>query len=479
MRRERERSEITPEQVARWLPLLAAGVVACFTPASADTFWHLRAGQDIALTGHVSLVDQYSYTAAGSAWPDHEWLWQLATYGAFRLGGMPLVTAFAAALLLGAFALAQDLAAPPWWLRLPLFMAAILLTGQLWAVRPQVFTMLALLGVVWLIAHRRLRYLPPIFLLWANVHGAVLLGLLVLAVAILVAGLRRERAFALRLAAASVACAALTLATPLGFGLLRFIGESMQRSRANGIAEWRTALAVGPKEAGFWLAAGALTLASLRLWRRLPTFADQLIVASALLFVPLGFRAVRNIGPFALLAFPAASRLLAASASPRVAALSAWLRARMEDAPGTSPQELTRRSRRQLAVAAAVGVALVTFGWSRPLGYLNWTPIAPEARAAIRDCSGRVFNEYDEGGYLVWFVPEQPVFIDSRQDPYPVEFLQRARELARDPLERARAFAAYGIRCAALSASSEMAGQLAGVGWRETFRDRRWVVLAE
>src|SRR5262249_34219070 len=105
------------DRVARWSALAALAVVACLMPASADTYWHLRAGQDIARSGEVSLVDRYSYTAAGSPWPDHEWLWQIAGYEAHAVGGMALLTAVAAAFLLAAFWLAQDLAVGPWWTR--------------------------------------------------------------------------------------------------------------------------------------------------------------------------------------------------------------------------------------------------------------------------------------------------------------------------------------------------------------------------
>jgi hypothetical protein len=31
---------------------------------------------------------------------------------------------------------------------------------------------------------------------------------------------------------------------------------------------------------------------------------------------------------------------------------------------------------------------------------------------------GRLFNDWDWGGYLIWHMPEMKVFIDSRGDPY-------------------------------------------------------------
>ena len=75
----------------------AIAVAACLIPARADTYWHLRAGQEIRQTLRVPLDEHYSFTAAGRPWPNHEWLWQALSYGLYRAGGMPLLTAGGAA----------------------------------------------------------------------------------------------------------------------------------------------------------------------------------------------------------------------------------------------------------------------------------------------------------------------------------------------------------------------------------------------
>jgi hypothetical protein len=472
--------ETTSEAVAFWVPLLAAVLIACLMPASPDTYWQLRAGRDIAETGHVSLVDRYSYTAAGSEWPDHEWLWQLASAGAYAAGGMPLLTALAAAFVVAALAVAHRLTVGPWWTRVPLFAATIVLSCPQWSVRPKVFTLLALTAVTGLVGRRRLLVLPAIFLVWANVHGGVVLGFVPLAVGLAVAIWRRERRLVFGLLAAALACGAATLATPLGPRLYSFIGESMRRSHVNGVAEWRAATAaLEPGTVLFFVAAAALVAAAIRLWRRLSTFEDRVIVGTALALVPLSFGAVRNIGSFALLAFPAATRLLAVSTSARVASLSESLRRVLEgEGEGAAGALNARRNRQQIVVCGAVVAGLVAVGWARPLSFSNWQPISEPARAAIASCPGQVYNEYNEGGYLVWFVPEKPVFIDGRQDPYSVSFLALAQRLGDDVGARVATFDRYGIRCAALAPDSHMASSLLQSGWQPRYRDRRWVVLS-
>jgi hypothetical protein len=474
----------TSERTALGAAVLALAMVACLMPAQSDTYWHLRAGQDIARTHAVSLVDRYSVTAAGRFWPDHEWLWQLGSYALFWAGGMPLLTAACAAAVVAAFLIAYALTVGPSWQRLGLFVAAIFLSGPGAGLRPDVITLLALMATLALVARGREWALPPLFLLWANAHGAVVLGGVVLAAGAIAAALSRDGRRLGRLAAAGAASAAATLITPLGPRLYRFIGESMARSRADAITEWRSALEGTPRSLAFWVVAAALVVLAARRWRRLPGFADRLVVLAALLFIPVAGRAVRNISAFALLALPAASRLLAAGAgasAPPAGTLAARVRRFIEGAEPASPEaqrQAAVRNARNLGLMAAAGIAFVAYAWSGPRPDLDWDPVSPSAAAAIRSCPGQVYNQYGEGGYLIWFVPEKPVFLDGRQDPYPLAFLERANQIKSDPAVRAAMFAEHGVRCAALSRRSALVSILRDDGWTQTFADGRWVVLA-
>jgi hypothetical protein len=197
------------------------------------------------------------------------------------------------------------------------------------------------------------------------------------------------------------------------------------------------------------------------------------VVAAALIFIPLGFRAVRNLAAFQLLLAPAISRLLAArdrASGPAVARPAA-------DAPAAA--DTPAANARVVAIVGALAAAGVGAAWALPLSFLNWQPISAGAAAAVRDCPGRLFNQYNAGGPLIWFVPEKPVFVDGRQDPYPPAFLQRARAADTDDRQRRALFAEYDIGCAALRLESPIWTHLAGDGWRERFRDRQWVVLSK
>ena len=96
--------------------------------------------------------------------------------------------------------------------------------------------------------------------------------------------------------------------------------------------------------------------------------------------------------------------------------------------------------------------------------------------AAVRACPGPLYNRYNEGGYLIWFTRETPVFIDSRQDPYPVE-LMREHIRIETTGEYADVFARYSIRCAFLPRDTLLATRLSADGWEPLYQDSFWAVL--
>jgi hypothetical protein len=341
----------------------AIAAAACLMPAQADTYWHLRAGREIWQTLRVPLSEHYSFTAAGRPWPNHEWLWQALSYALHRAGGMPLLTAAGAAIVVGAFAIAYRLSVGATATRFALALLALPLASCVWALRPQIVSLLLLMVLLSLLSRERYRWLPPLFVLWANVHGAVALGGLALVAAAAAALLRArrgdagavavDRRRAVTLAVLVPVCAAATALTPMGVGLWRFIGESMGHSRQNGIDEWQPAYPTAPLEIMFWVVAAAFLVLLWRRGRRLAgaSWADQVIVAVAIAVLPLAFRAVRNVAPFALVALPAAARLLGADFR---------LRARSPAPPGPDHPLLNAAF---LGVFALIGLAGVGTAW--------------------------------------------------------------------------------------------------------------------
>jgi hypothetical protein len=468
---------LTFRQMTVGLLFGAVAVFACLMPAQADTYWHLRAGQEIWRTMHVSLVEHYSYTAAGRYWPDDEWLWQALAYGLYHLGGMRLLVLGGASIIIAACVILYRLCVGPVAARFVLLALSLPLATRAWVLRPQIMSMLALTILLWLLVHERHRWLPLLIFVWANAHGAVAMGIAVFAAVTGVAILRarrgdaRDRRRAWELVLLLPVCVLVTLLTPLGFGLWRYIGTSIALSRENKISEWQPTWPDAPFGIIFW--ALALAFLGLLFWRRhrlrrlsqIP-WGDLVLLTASLVILVLAARAIRNTWVFLLIAVPTASRLLGAD-----------FRFRRRD--GRAEAETPDHPRVNLALLvgiSALEAVGVLFAWRIPYQGLGWQPISAGALAAVRACPEQVFGRYIDGGPLLWFVPEKRVFTDSRQDPYPLEITREASSIEHGgPYQEA--FARYGVRCAILPIKSPATARLTGDGWKMRYSDETWAVL--
>jgi hypothetical protein len=289
---------------------------------------------------------------------------------------------------------------------------------------------------------------------------------MVVAIARARGGDARDRRRAAVLCLLTPLCALATALTPLGFRLWGIIGTSIAMSRQDRILEWQPTLPVGPFEIGFWML--SFSFVGLLIWRRRclrgASWGDTVLLTAALVILPLGFQAFRNTAAFLLVAMPAASRLLG----------PAFRFGRKRAAPETVEHP-------RLNIALLIGISLVEIvavivAWDVPVPSLDWRPLSEGAMAAVRACPAPIYNTYGSGGFLLWFVPQKLVFLDNRQDPYPVSLVQDfiAVESGRSyrPL-----FARYGIRCAFLPAKSTTGERLRGDGWQMQFMDEQWAVL--
>lgn len=168
------------------------GSAAFFRLANYDIWWHLAAGRLIAGGGGIPRSDPFSFTAEGVEWIDHEWLFQLLTYGIHSLGGPLGLVLAKTALILAAAAVVyrfirRETSLPP--AAAALFLLPFFLAGRdRFIVRPELFTLLfsaILLDALFRTRIRRatvgdLWWIPFIFVAWANLHGGMIVGLVLL-----------------------------------------------------------------------------------------------------------------------------------------------------------------------------------------------------------------------------------------------------------------------------------------------------------
>ena len=436
--------------------------LACgLTPMHTDSWWQLRAGRDMWQAHRVLLTDLYSHTAYGAPWLNHEWLAEVAYYAMFRIGGLPLVTLLATSLIVGAWTLSWRLGKGPVGERAIWIGLSVISSSFWWQPRPHAFSLLFIVTTVTLIVKWRVWWLPLVFLAWANCHGGVLLGFVFLG-----AGLGAQTLLApqkLRTSMAIVlACLVATTMTPLGLSFWVEIPKSLARIRLYPFDEWRRPTLTAPTLLPFWLIAAAFCYGLFRQLRRLRRLTpdEATLYACGLAMLPLAISAIRNVGPFLMVAAPAMTTLLP-------------LRSAAARAP---------RHERPLVNAAIVAIAtagvVMTLAWAygNRIAKLRWDPIPEGAITALRQCPDNLYNRYDQGGYLLWFVPERKVYLDGRQDPYPPPLI-----LEQIRLENGggayEVFPRFGIRCAYLPTASPTVAQLEQAGWTVTYRDADWVVF--
>lgn len=438
------------------LVFLALGTVACIVPAQADTFYHLASGRAMWERGALLDREVFSHTSYGFEHPNHWWLAQLLFFAIHRAAGPVGLSVFAGACALVAVIASWRLTIGAAGRRL-LFLLAFLVTTPAWSVRPQVLSMLLFMLVLHLALRGRLLWIPAVMVLWANVHGLVLFGIVVtVAVAVEAFAYSRTR----RWHAVAVVAASLLapVVSPQGLEYWGWMLSTVADARALDIVEFRPAWRAGRDALGL-VALAAVFLAAVA--RAAPSFGsrpaqDRILVITSFVLLLAAAASVRNTAFAALAALPAVARLLPASqpVAGRAAPSAAYVIA---------------------TLAALVAATVVSNRWRDGGAPMGWKPMSADVVAAVRECPGPLYNGFDDGGTLIWFVPEQRVFIDGRTDAYPMDFLRSAvaRERAGDYRSL---FAQYRIRCAVVQRRSPVGRALTAAGVTPRAADARWLV---
>lgn len=430
------------------------------TSIQSDTWWQIRAGQQILQSGQVPTQDSYSWTFPNAYWPNHEWLAEVIFYGSYALGGTPLLLLACAALITLTWVCLFLIGDGQALIRL--IVIAIGISGHIliWSARPHLFSLLFLAVTLLLLNRPRRHWLYPLlFLVWANTHANVAVGGVVLGAACITAVII-ERRINWRWLIVSAASAGATLINPLGFGLWEYVLYAFRDPARGQIlkSEWLPPSLDFPQSYPFFGIA-LLWIAAIWLKRRQPkTHADWTILLVSIIFFILGLQSIRHTALFIVAAIPIM--------------MPHW----PVKQPATPPRVLIGAGSLivLIGVIAWSGIQLITF-WN---DHRNDQAMSPSMIQAVQSCNGNLFNTYEAGGMLIWMLPERKIFIDNRQDPYPIEFLAQVANTQMNGDYRAL-FASYRISCAVMEADLPLFNALQRDGWQELYRDSQWAVLRQ
>jgi hypothetical protein len=396
-----------------------AMLTALRTGLAADGWLALAAGREIAHNG-LPAHDTLTIWTRGRDWIDQQWLSQISLYGLWRLGGLKLALLVHAALavggLAGAAALARRLggsARSATWIALPVLICYYPAAAVL---RPQSLAYPLFVAVFWLLAadarnpSRRVFLTLPLLVVWANLHGSVILGAGLVALAGLVelaTHLARERRPSSRGLALVLLPGPCLLVSPYALQLPDYYDKvTLKGGFSSFVTEWAPTT-LSPVTIPFYLLVlGGMWLMG-RAGHRLRVFEKLALLATAI----LGFQANRNITWFALVALAVLPVLLD---ELRPAAVE------------------PRRLNRLLATAVLVGavVAMAGVAANDNAWFLrDFPPRAAAAVSASAGSSGGVLATSSYADWLLWTRPELAgrVAYDSRFELLTRSELRRAQ----------------------------------------------------
>src|SRR5215213_10036218 len=199
-------------------------------PGAVDLAYHLKVGQLMVAEHAVPRTDVLAWTTAGRPWLDQNWGAQLVLYGIWRLGGFPLVAVVNALLSVAAWGLVAA-ACRRRTANLRVIAGAVFIgcvaSLATFSARPQMFSLLLFSAELYLLEVARTRprvalAIPLLMVLWANLHGAFIVGIGLLAIEVVAAVWRRDRPGTARYLAVTVASVAALLVNPWGVRVLGY-----------------------------------------------------------------------------------------------------------------------------------------------------------------------------------------------------------------------------------------------------------------
>jgi hypothetical protein len=490
------------------VPVLAllwstAGVSWLLTDS--DTGWHIRTGQWILTSGRIPKADIFSFTMSGRPWVAWEWLSDVVMALAHRLGGLAGVV-WLAMLVLGTTSVCiYRLAVEECGHRLislGLTWLAMSASTIHWLARPHLATPL-MAAIFCRILNRverkrdptSLRTLPPLTILWTNLHGGFFVGIALICIYAL--GAAAEEALqgsgrnawlrSRKYVWTALGCALASLLNPYGYRLhlhvARYLGTSFYFARIGEFqsidfhsftaAYFETLLMLAISAVAWHLRSGRLIHALLLLsWSHLALFS------------------ARNIPIFAVIALPAVGL-----------ALREWLEhASLLHALRTNIAELERdlegiaercqkRGRHLAPCCAAIALALLLAhpgdGKAFRAAFDDSRFPVNAARFLSQDphlSSIRLFASWQWGGYLIYKLwPSVKVFDDGRTDFYGPGFIEEGLLAWNANPEWSLILQRYRVNAALLPMDSALASVLREEPekWKPIYQDRISILFAK
>jgi hypothetical protein len=437
-----------------------------------DYWWYLRLGKEIVSSGSIPTVDTYTFTQAGMPVVYHSWLSAVLFWILYETGGLSL-TVLARGLSITVFYLfvwlsCQEVGAGP-ILASFLTLIAALAGSNNWVVRPQVFAYPLFGCALWLLTRRGepkklLWLLIPISLLWVNLHGSFLILFLLVGAAIVGRAGNRKRLLIVFLGMVLA-----TLLNPRGIlewrdAILTILNPSNQRFSM----EW------GPPINQGWQA--ALFFGWILIFPLLAAFShSRLPITHWIWFLGFGWMALSGVRY--VIWFLAVLAVLSAELLAPI--VSKYL----PNQRGSAHTKLNLSFFALMLFLPLLALPGIRHRWwaDSPPVISSTTPVrATQWLSEHPELPGPLWSDFAFASYLIFQLPERPVWIDSRFYPFPPEQWEKYLQVSNAAPPWEAILDEEGIQLLMLDAHSQsnLVGAVdASHAWCEQYRDDMAVIF--
>ena len=365
-------------------------IIQTFKFLDPDFGWHLQAG-NLILNSGISKFDPFSYTMPSFSFVNHEWLYDLIIARIFSISGiwgLSFLFALLGVLIIYLVTRGKSLKI----VDLIITILAVTSLEPMFTVSPRVISWLLFSLILYINLNDDIliRYkwtLPLIILLWTNLHGTFILGLVILGIISFV-----KKEFLVFLTSSVI-----TLVNPYGIKLWWMvwltIADTTQKTR---IAEWQPTpqvLAYVPFLVFFIFTLSLVVL--IKYWHKFK--AEEMILY--ILFLIFALLAFRNINYWILVTLPM---------------ISTGINYFYKDmAKVKNGQKRLQKALNFILISIIAMFLIQLLIHSHPFNENTFYPKNAVNYLKNNIPNGQIFAEYNWGGYLIWKLPEKKVFISG------------------------------------------------------------------
>lgn len=472
------------------LVFLLVFAMAARAPIDTDFWWHLRAGEETWLTHRPVLVDHISFTRYGEPWINHSWLGQVLIYLVYTLAGNFGVAGFVAVIAAASMTLVYCQMQGHPIMRGFIVVLAGAAAAPVWSARPQIFSLVLLAALAYFyyqdrwLGKDRLWVSIPLFILWSNLHGGYVIGIIFLVLAFAGEGLNKIANYRenpempwrriLKSGMWVVAGWAVVIINPNGLEAwaipFKTINIGLLRES---IDEWGSPdFHEGALQPFIWLLMGILGAVGFS--RRKMDWGDYLILVG---FCYLALLAKRNIAPFAIVAAPILTHYLA-ELDLRLPIKHSIVISRPAAAVGKG-RVANGRYQPRVSRVLNLGILLLVLaaGVTKLFAVTDEKlidhfasevfPVGAVAWIRTNQPEGQLFNSYNWGGYLSWELRQYSVFVDGRTDLYGEEFLKMYSDISNGEMDWEKNLMDFSVNLVLIETHSGLS--------RELERSSNWI----